>query len=248
MSEPFPMVPLLVPGDRPDLFDKARTSGSDALVLNLGNGIDPQRKAVARNAVSTHAITNIPVWVLVNAHESPWFADDIAALNGSSPHAIVLERTEHAEQVYAVTRAFHRVVPLVPLIESVEGIENLPSILRVEGVIGAAFDPLNYAFDLGTEASWDALLSARSEIVLRSRSAGLPKPLDGINPMIDDYDLAKHDAAAVAKIGFGGKIATHPRQVSAYISAFTPDPRPINWVRRAGAPHKNSAPYGSGRP
>jgi citrate lyase subunit beta/citryl-CoA lyase len=43
---------LYVPGDRPERFEKALQSEADAIVLDLEDAVAPERKEIARGAVS----------------------------------------------------------------------------------------------------------------------------------------------------------------------------------------------------
>src|SRR3546814_12366841 len=43
---------LFVPGDRPERFEKAAASGTDAVILDLEDSVSPANKAKARTAVA----------------------------------------------------------------------------------------------------------------------------------------------------------------------------------------------------
>src|SRR3546814_19703658 len=44
---------LFVPGDRPERFEKAAASGTDAVILDLEDSVSPANKAKARDRKST---------------------------------------------------------------------------------------------------------------------------------------------------------------------------------------------------
>jgi citrate lyase subunit beta/citryl-CoA lyase len=77
---------LLVPGDRPERFDKAWDSAADAVILDLEDAVLPGRQDAARDAVGRWLRPERPVWVRCNATDSPWFeADlDLAAMPGGA--------------------------------------------------------------------------------------------------------------------------------------------------------------------
>ena len=52
-----PVVPLLVPGSRPERFAKADSSGADAVILDLEDAVAAGDKDRAREAVVAHAAT-----------------------------------------------------------------------------------------------------------------------------------------------------------------------------------------------
>lgn len=81
---------------------------------------------------------------------------------------------------------------------------------------------------------------ARSELVLRSRLVGLPAPVDGVTTALDEESAAA-DARRAAALGFGGKLAIHPRQVAPIQAAFRPSEADIVWARRVIAATRTGA-------
>jgi citrate lyase subunit beta/citryl-CoA lyase len=69
------------------------------------------------------------------------------------------------------------------------------------------------------------------EIVLASRLAGLPAPIDGITTAIDDDVTITDDARYAAALGFGGKLCIHPKQVAPALRGFAPSEAEIAWAR-----------------
>jgi citrate lyase subunit beta/citryl-CoA lyase len=225
-------VPLFVPGDRPERFAKAVASAADAVILDLEDAVAAGQKTRAREAVVafleslTPAVNAIPVWVRINARSSVEFDADLAAISGRAS-ALMLPKTESPEDVAACGDT----LPVIVLIESARGLAGLDHILAARSVCGAAFGSLDYALDLGCAHERDALLHARSELVFRCRLAGLPAPLDGVTTRLDDAALIEADAAAAKALGFGGKLAIHPKQIAAIQAAFRPDARLLAWAR-----------------
>lgn len=220
---PLPVCPLFVPGDRPDRFGKAAASGADAVILDLEDAVAPAAKEAARLAVAAHGLAGLPVIVRINAAGTEWFDADLAALRGAALDAVLLPKAESAAAVAAVRAALGTGVAVIPLVETARGLAGLDGLLAAEGVAFAALGTLDLAVDLGCAPSWEALLLARSMLVLHSRLAALPPPIDGVTPAIDDAALAEADARRAAELGFGGKLAIHPRQVAPIGRGFRPD-------------------------
>lgn len=235
------IAPLFVPGDRPERFAKAAGSGADAVILDLEDAVAGERKAYARDCVRAHDLDGSRIIVRLNARSSPGFTPDIHALRDASFAALMLAKTERAGDVAAVHEALGRAVPVIPLIETAAGIANLSEILSAPGSCVAAFGSIDLALDLGCAHAWDALLLARSELVLRSRLAGLPAPLDGVTTVIDDPAVVECDARRAADLGFGGKLAIHPRQIAPITRAFLPDERAMAWAKRVVATAESGA-------
>jgi citrate lyase subunit beta/citryl-CoA lyase len=78
----------------------------------------------------------------------------------------------------------------------------------------------------------EALLLARSELVLASRLGGLAAPLDGVTASLGDGQLAEDDARYAAELGFGGKLCIHPAQIAPVKRGFEPSAVEIAWAER----------------
>src|SRR4029077_20420420 len=75
-------------------------------------------------------------------------------------------------------------------------------------------------------------LFARSQLVIAARSAGKPKPSDGVHPQLDDHEGLRLETEASRRIGFFGKSAIHPRQVPIIHAVFTPTPEEVAWAEQ----------------
>jgi len=232
---PAPIAPLFVPGDRPERFGRAAASGTDAVILDLEDAVAPENKAAARIAVAARGPLAAPVIVRVHAAESGRLDDDLAALAADPPETIMLAKAEAADELARIRTALGDGVRLVPLIESARGLVALGEMLSVDGVVTAAFGSLDFALDLGCDPDWEPLLAARSEIVLRCRLAGRAPPIDGVTLVLDDDAPVEREARRARALGFGGKLAIHPRQVAPIRAAFRPSAEDVAWAERVFA-------------
>ncbi len=69
-------------------------------------------------------------------------------------------------------------------------------------------------------------------LVLASRVAGLPPPVDGVTTAIDDAARIGHEARRARSLGFGAKLCIHPKQVPVVNDAFSPGADELAWARR----------------
>jgi len=222
---------LFVPGDRPERFAKAEASGADAIILDLEDAVAPDRKDDARANVVSHGLDQRPVIVRINARGTPWFEADCAALAQASIAAIMLAKSESAADIAVIHQIVGRQVPMVPLVETAAGVGSLSDLLSAPGVVRVAFGSFDFALDLGCTQTWEPLLHARSEIVLRSRLAGRSAPIDGITASLDDMEVVEAEARRAKEMGFGGKLAIHPRQVAAIRTGLMPNEATVAWAR-----------------
>lgn len=222
--------PLFVPASRPDRFAKAAASGADAVILDLEDAVPSADKTMARETLDC-AFTTLPILVRVNAHGTPWFAADIAAIRRQGFGAVILPKSEDPQHVAGVVSALDG-VPVIALIESARGLAAARAVASVPGVVRLAFGSVDMSADMGCAHQRDVLLPTRSELVLASRLAGLAAPLDGVTLQLADMANTRDDARHARAVGMGGKMCIHPRQVAEVLDAFRPDPVECAWAEQ----------------
>jgi citrate lyase subunit beta/citryl-CoA lyase len=222
---------LFVPGSRPDRFDKALAAGADAVVVDLEDAVAPGDKDRARDALATWLAPDRSVIVRINGADTAWFRGDLALCGRPGIAAVMLPKAERAEEIAAVRDAGARAV--LPLVESAAGFAALPAIAGAPGVQRLAFGSLDFQIDLGMrDALEDELLFFRSQLVLASRLAELQPPVDGVSTAIDDADRLREDVLRARRLGFGGKLCIHPRQVEGVNRHFAPGEAERAWAQR----------------
>jgi citrate lyase subunit beta/citryl-CoA lyase len=219
------IAPLFVPGHRPDLFARAARSGADAIIIDLEDAVPPAEKAAARAALRRD-FTTLPVWVRINPPGTDWHAADLRALADLAPAGLVLPKAAAGGVPAAVA------CPVIALVETAEGLDTARDLARTPGVARLAFGSVDYCADLGCAPTREALLHARSLLVLAARRAGLPAPLDGVTLALDDPAACLADARHAAELGFGGKLCIHPAQIAPVRQGFSPAEAEIGWARR----------------
>ncbi|WP_395699774.1 HpcH/HpaI aldolase/citrate lyase family protein [Aquabacterium sp.] len=222
---------LFVPGHRADRFDKALAAGPDAVIVDLEDAVAPADKPAAREALRAWLAPQRPVIVRINAAGTPWFDDDLALCGHPGVAAVMLPKAERADTVGQLRQAGGLAV--LPLIESAAGFAALDAIARAPGVQALAFGSIDFQVDLGMrDALEDELLYFRQRIVLASRLANIGAPIDGVSTAIDDAAVLDADVQRARRLGFGGKLCIHPRQVAAVNTGFAPSEAERRWARR----------------
>ena len=225
-------LPLFVPADRPDRFDKALAAGADAVILDLEDAVAAGAKESARAALAgahdTLSAAACPAIVRVNAEDTPFHAADLETCRALPLRAIMVPKVEEADTVARVAAATG--LPVLALIESARGL----AAARAVAAAGArlVFGSIDFAADLGCAHTREALLLARLELVLASRLAGGPAPLDGVTASIKDTELVCDDAAYAVSLGFAGKLLIHPAQIAPAAAGLQPDADQLEWARR----------------
>ena len=221
---------LFVPADRPERWTKAFASGADAVILDLEDAVSANAKSAARESIASSAsqLGSFPFLIRINGADTAWRAADLDLLERVTAAGVMLPKVNSSAEVTAV-RALVGERPIVALIETVAGLANVETIAAAADRI--AFGSIDFAADLGCRHERDALLYARSRIVLAARLAGRPAPIDGVTRSLRDEAEIIADARHAASLGFSGKLLIHPAQVLPTLKGFIPDDADVAWAR-----------------
>jgi citrate lyase subunit beta/citryl-CoA lyase len=238
---------LFVPGDRPDRFAKAAACGADLVVCDLEDAVAADAKVAARAAIRDWLGAGGRAAVRINAVDTQWYAADWASLVGlDGLVAVVVPKAEDPEALASLSAELGAQVPLVALVETALGLHRAFELAAVLGVARLAFGALDFALDAGTADDDEALLYARSSLVVASRAARLSQPVDGVTVALDDPETAEQDATRARRLGFAGKLCIHPRQVQAVNAAFSPTAAEVEHARRVVVAAGGASPGAGG--
>ncbi|MDF1871630.1 CoA ester lyase [Vannielia sp.] len=226
--------PLFVPANRPDRFEKAAASGTDAVILDLEDAVALDQKDKAR-AMLRSDFCDLPIVVRINGSGTPWHEADLAALRTLNLAAVMLPKSEHPDAVAAVCQTLEGHAPVMALIESGLGLAHAREIATIPGVCRLVFGSVDYCADLGCEHLREGLVPARCELVLASRLAAIAPPIDGVTVRLDDPTESFEDATHAKALGMTGKLCIHPRQIAEVRRAFHPSQAEIDWAHRVAA-------------
>ena len=229
---------LFVPGNRPERFAKALASGADAVTIDLEDAVPLDAKDTARTALRNawkdfDAAERARLLVRVNPAGTPWHAADLAAVASlTGLGALMLPKAENAQQVEQAFRTSSMLV--VPLIESAEGVGQMDAIARAAGTLRLGLGHIDLQADLGMRCGPDEaeLAPIRLAMVVASRRAGLPAPVDGVTTATQDAEVLAADAQRSRRFGFGAKLCIHPAQVAGVHQALAPTEAECDWARR----------------
>jgi len=220
------LAPLFVPANRPERYHKAAHSGADGVIIDLEDAIAVEDKDAARDALLA---ASIPVGsiVRINAFGTRWYDADLQAVKKLAT-GIMLSKAESAAHMQSV-RAVTGDQPLIALVETSRGLDAVREIAHHADRL--AFGYIDFSADLGCSMERDALIFARTQIVLASRLANLIPALEGVTPSFEDTALVEDDARYAASMGFGGKLCIHPNQIAPTFAGFRPPQSDIDWAK-----------------
>lgn len=253
---------LFVPGTRADRFQKAFTSGADAVILDLEDSVEPQSKASAREKIAAFAERRpagpCQVLVRINGVDTRWFDDDVSLVAGLlSIDGVLVPKAEHEEAAVTVATAVaaseegrpaadpRRVFPIV---ETARGVLNAAMLAGChERVAALIFGAEDLTAQLGVSRTEDGeeLAFARSQVVLAAAASGVDA-IDTVATDLDDMAALARDCQRARRLGFRGKLALHPRQVSLINQHFSPTPEEIARAREVIGAYTEARAAGEG--
>lgn len=241
---------LYMPASNPRAIAKARSLACDVVILDLEDAVAPDEKAAARNRVvaevGTGGFGTRELVVRINALDTPWGADDIAALRSIGIDAVLVPKISGAADLAAVRAALGTDGPPIwAMIETCGGVLELPAIARAAA--GSRLTALiagtnDLAKELRCRPGVDRmpLIPALMAIVTAARAAGLVA-LDGVCNALDDPARLAAETEQGAGLGFDGKTLIHPAQIAVANTAFGPTPDQLEWAQTVVAAFADGA-------
>ena len=229
---------LFVPGTRPDRFIKALDSGADGIVIDLEDAVAQEDKQKARDAIRTawptfSAEQKKRLIIRSNSPGSQFYSADLILVQELNAACLLIPKSESLDQINGAAQILPNTA-IIPMIETAIGLEHLNEIANSEQVLRLALGNIDLQADLGMvcDPQETELQTARFQIVLASRLAQIAPPVDGVTPSTDDIERITGDAERANRMGFGGKLCIHPKQVAIVKDAFMPSSEEISWAQR----------------
>ena len=223
---------IFSPGLNPEMFPKALTCGSDIVCVELEDGIAPGDKETARTRAlglfaQPQADDGVERILRINCLRNAFGLADVSAVLAmdTPPPALMLPKVITPDEVVwlddlLTEHAFETRLHII--IETNQGLEAVHDIAHASARIDALFfGGIDMAAELRCKNAWESLLYARSRVVHAAAGAGV----DAIDvPWLDLQDTAgmEREAGLARDLGFSGKGAIHPKQISAINTVFTP--------------------------
>jgi citrate lyase subunit beta/citryl-CoA lyase len=224
---------LLQPGvpDGSQRYDAAIGSNADAVVLDIEDGLPDAQKPAGRRSVAQWLNAGGQAWVRINSMSTTaWSADLDALASAPGLTGVMLAKSESADDIVATAARLPAGTPVVALVESALGIESVSDIARAPGCSRIAFGVGDFRRDTGMSADPTVLAYARARLVIASRAAGLPAPVDG--PTLRDQTRHLTRETEVAKAaGMTGRLCLDVEHAETINSLLSPSPMDIDEAR-----------------
>ena len=222
---------LFMPASNARALEKGRTLPADGLIFDLEDSVAQDQKEAARRALvealSSRAYGSRSLIVRVNGLDTPWGAEDVAALANCGADALLFTKVACAQDVLDATLAMDDA--------------DSPLNTRLWVMMETARGVLNAA-EIADRANLTPWLL---QCVLAARAHGL----DAFDSVYNHFTDAAGFAAECAHgraLGFDGKTLIHPTQIEACNAAFGPSAEEIAWARAVIAAFKAPESEGKG--
>ncbi|MBN1236860.1 MAG: CoA ester lyase [Gammaproteobacteria bacterium] len=245
---------LFVPGDSEKKLAKCDGADADALIIDLEDSVEPDRKPHARRLAVEYLEQRRDrrrgIWVRVNALGDTEFRKDLERTVAARPDGIVLPKPQGPDDVSLVARRLAQLETRYGIEPGATKIlpiatETPAGVFAAEGyrrcgerlaALGWGAEDLSVALGAATNVDehgeWlPPYQLARSICLLAAAAAGV-RAIDTVYTDLRDAEGLRRQAAAAKRDGFAGKMAIHPDQVGVLNRIFSPDPDEIAHARR----------------
>jgi citrate lyase subunit beta/citryl-CoA lyase len=237
---------LYMPGSNARAIAKAKTLPCDGIVIDLEDAVAPDAKQAARaqvaDTIKAGGFGAREVVVRVNGIDTPWIADDLAAMAAAKPDAVLVPKISGPDQLEQIGQRLldmhaDRHIRLWAMIETPLAIFNIRDIAAAardsETRLSALVVGTN---DLAKESS-ARIVSGRAPMlawlsmcVLATHAYGVTV-LDGVYNDLADAEGFAAECVQARDLGFDGKTLIHPSQIEACNAAFSPSAAEIAEAR-----------------
>ena len=226
---------LYLPASNAKALAKARTLPADVVMLDLEDAVAPEWKAEARSAavaaVREGGFGPREVAIRANGLDTPWGAEDLAAIATSGADAVVVPKISTPADILACETALAAAPPglqLWAMIETCTAVGNLFPIAALAASTRLSLWMMgtnDLAKEMRAQLTPDraAFVAILTQAVCAGRAHGLAL-LDGVCNEFHDLDRFSAEAAQGLVLGFDGKTVIHPAQIEPCNAVFSPSP------------------------
>jgi citrate lyase subunit beta / citryl-CoA lyase len=223
---------LFCPGDRPDRFDKALRA-ADQVILDLEDAVAADDKPKARHEVASALPDLDPARVIVriNPLGTAGGREDLESLAGTGVRHLMAPKSE------PTGTAFPAGYTWIALCETPAGVLGAQELAATAGVGAVTWGSEDLAAALGARVTSGVdqlmlphLVLTRGIVPLAAAAAGI-SALDRVFLDLDDDAGLRAEATEAVAMGYGAKLAIHPRQVPVIRDAFLPSDEEVEEAR-----------------
>lgn len=246
---------LYLPGNKRRALEKAKTLPADVLIFDLEDAVGPDAKAESRatvcDAVSSGSYQPREVVVRVNALDTEWHDDDLAAVADSTADGVLVPKVDTGQQVQTLVDRLDvlgapEAMCLWVMVETPRAFLRIEEIAsaseRLAALVVGTNDLVNELHGLHVPGRAPAM-TALGLAVLGARAAG-KVVFDGVFNDITDQDGFRAEAQQGRTMGFDGKTLIHPSQIAPTNDVFGPSDAELAHARKVVAAYEEAQAAG----
>ena len=230
---------LYVPASRRKFLDKFPSLPADLVLVDLEDGVAPEKKDEARDnvraAISSGVLSGRPWMLRVNGGPGGLLPADLTLVGFAKPTIVVVPKAEDPEFVRTLaTRFADHGAATALMIETATGVARAMELMGAHAavcmaIVGSADLLLSLRARPDEQRRWEH--HALSQVLLAARRYGHLAIDSAYFRYRDDAGLRIH--AAIAKgLGYDGKSCIHPSQVPTIHEVFASTPDERVWAQR----------------
>jgi citrate lyase subunit beta / citryl-CoA lyase len=223
---------LYMPAANAKALEKAKGIPADALIFDLEDAVAPEAKASARDSAAAAAASGAygrrELTIRANGLDTPWGADDLAAIAAAGPSGVVIPKVSSVAYLGQVCDRLEAAgapdsLRIWAMIETPTAIFDVRAIAAVERVAVLVMGTNDLIKELRARPVPDRgpVLGHLATAVLGAREAG-KVILDGVFNDITNAEGFEAECRQGAELGFDGKTLIHPGQVETANTVWAP--------------------------
>jgi len=248
---------LYMPGSNARALEKARSLSADAYIFDLEDSVTADAKVAARaqacQAAAGGGFGAREIVIRANGLETPWGADDLAAIARSGAHAALIPKVDDADKVNRAAEILDEngapaELALWCMMETPLGIlraEQIAQVGRRAAVWVMGTNDLAKDLRAAHTPERQPMLASLGLCLLAARAYGIDI-LDGVHNDLADQDGLVAACRQGRALGFDGKTLIHPSQIAPCNEAFSPGLEEIAAAREIIAAFAEARAAGSG--
>jgi len=233
---------LYMPGANQRALEKARELPCDGVIFDLEDAVAADAKADARAnvaaALEQGGYGYREVVVRVNALDTPWGRDDVAAVAALPADALLFPKVQSTGQIDEIVAALDAAggqdKPVWIMVETPRAVLDVAALAshseRVAVLVMGTSDLVKELRARHTPTRHN-LAYALQHCVLAARDSGR-ELLDGVHLEFRDLDSFRQACEQARDMGFDGKSLIHPSQIDPANAAFGFDDEAVDHARR----------------
>ncbi len=224
---------LYLPAINARAIEKARQLDCDVVILDLEDSVAADQKIAARKAavaaVQAGGFGHRELVIRANALDTPWGADDLAAISGSGADAVLVPKISGPADVSAASNALSSAPAAIQLWTMVEScavtgcLHDVAAMARSTRLSLFVMGVNDLAKEMRAPLSADRAVFtpflAMTVAAARTHGIGV---LDGVCNNFRDMDVFTAEAQQGRSFGFDGKTLIHPNQIAPCNAVFSP--------------------------